>query len=161
MIRALLLLSLLAHLTQCRSLPQARPNIAGQEIDGVFPQVGSGAADLSVNEVGRALRSAMDAADVDMSGGLTFKELQPVFRRVRARGDPVWTVLDAEKFGRVLFACYLQLPPLPSQCYCCFHKLAHDDLRSSSATPTLLPARRTAGAAQLAWQSTTTIPRMR
>ena len=67
-----------------------RPNVAGQEeIEGVFPQVGSGSDDLLDAETAASLRMAMDAADLDMSGGLTFEELKPVFHRIRAKGDPV------------------------------------------------------------------------
>ena len=73
----------------------------GQDaVEGVFPQVGTGAVELQDEEVARALGDAFREADADSSGALTFAELP--FRRIRARGDPVWTTLSEGSFQRML-----------------------------------------------------------
>lgn len=82
--------------------PPTRPSLVGsREIDGVFPQVGSGAPELSDEQVAGALSKAMEVADLDGSGGLSWTEVQPVFARIRVTGDPTWTRLDQSKFYRI------------------------------------------------------------
>ena len=69
-------------------------------VEGVFPQMGTGAAELQDEEVARALGDAFREADADSSGALTFAELP--FRRIRALGDPVWSTLSEGSFQRML-----------------------------------------------------------
>ena len=93
---------LLVHFSVVRA-PPTRPSLRGsqEENDGVFPQVGTGAAELSHAYVADALSEAMEQADLDGSGGLSWTEIGAVFARIRAQGDPVWTRLDEAKFYRI------------------------------------------------------------
>ena len=83
--------------------PPTRPPLGDSrgENDGVFPQVGTGAAELSDTYVAGALSKAIEQADLDGSGGLSWTEIGAVFSRIRAKGDPVWTQLDEAKFYRI------------------------------------------------------------
>jgi hypothetical protein len=94
-------MAVLACLLAMAAAPPSRPALIGaEEIDGVFPQIGTGTVELDDENVVRALENAVKVADTDHSGGLTFDEVQPIFARIRAKGDPVWTRLDMQKFGQ-------------------------------------------------------------
>eukprot|EP01045_Picozoa_sp_COSAG04_P006509 COSAG04_NODE_322_length_16880_cov_9.938621_4_plen_167_part_00 len=101
-VRAMALgLALLASAICGLATPRAAAAQQGQDaVEGVFPQVGTGAVELQDEEVARALGDAFREADADSSGALTFAELP--FRRIRARGDPVWTTLSEGSFQRML-----------------------------------------------------------
>ena len=81
MIRLLLLLSLLLAQVRPAVSPPRVPVLGQEEIEGVFPQMGTGASEVAGEGTAAALRRAMDAANVDSHPGLTLLELRSVFNR--------------------------------------------------------------------------------
>ena len=71
------------------------------EIDGVFPQLGTGQKELEDAAVVKGLKAALNGADKDGDGVLPWSEAEQVFPRIRATGDAVWTVLHEKKFGMI------------------------------------------------------------
>jgi hypothetical protein len=71
------------------------------EIDGVFPQLGTGQQELEDAAVVKGLEAALKDADKDGDGVLPWSEAAQVFPRIRAKGDFVWTPMHEKKFGMV------------------------------------------------------------